>query len=163
MEMTFVALITASRDWERPEHRKIMTAVLLNARKLAGSKDFVVRHGAARGGDQMAEEIAQQQHWRTDPHPVHPTTWRTLGKRAGFVRNEHMVNLGADICLAFILHCTQRGCRRPQPHGSHGASGCARLALRAGIPLQPWWVCPRDCACLKDWEDLDDHETFLGR
>jgi hypothetical protein len=47
-----------------------------------------------------------------------------------------MVNLGADIALAFIGPCIKPRCPRPQPHGSHGASGCADLAEATGIPTR---------------------------
>lgn len=149
--MTFVVLITASREWKGPHHRTLMEIALLQTWREAGQPHgFTVRHGAAKGGDTLAEEISLRRGWKTDRHPVHPTTWRTLGKRAGFVRNEHMVNLGADVCLAFILHCTQPGCHRPQPHGTHGATGCAKLTLKTGIPTEVYRACRDNCPCVNE-------------
>lgn len=54
-------------------------------------------------------------------HEPHPANWRRFGRRAGYVRNELMVRLGADICLAFIRN------------GSAGTSMCLRLAQDADI------------------------------
>jgi hypothetical protein len=44
--------------------------------------------------------------------------------QAGLARNRLMVELGADICLAFVRN------------GSRGASHCAALAEEAGIPVR---------------------------
>lgn len=62
---------------------------------------------------------------------VHVADWSAGG---GPARNKAMVAAGADLCLAFIGPCTSSRCRRPGRHDSHGASGCAREARRAGIP-----------------------------
>lgn len=66
-------------------------------------------------------------------------TWRRLGSRAGLVRNAEMVKAGADVCLAFLCPCTAAKCTRPEFHYSHGASHCAELAERAGIPTFRWF------------------------
>jgi hypothetical protein len=52
----------------------------------------------------------------------HPAEWDRLGRRAGPVRNAHMVSLGADVCLAFPAK------------GSRGTWDCLQRAVDAGIP-----------------------------
>lgn len=94
---------------------------------------ITVVHGAARGADFLAGRAAgelglHQERW--------PADWDRHGKRAGFMRNEHMVALGASLCLAFVMPCTLPTCRKVQPHGSHGATHCAALAEAAGIPVR---------------------------
>ena len=66
----------------------------------------------------------------------HPADWDAHGKAAGFRRNAEMVALGADTCLFFAMPCTDSRCARPRPHDSHGASHCAGLAAKAGIPVR---------------------------
>ena len=49
--------------------------------------------------------------------------WKNLGRKAGPLRNQKMVDLGADICIAF-------------PQGeSRGTRNCMKLADKAGIEV----------------------------
>lgn len=91
------------------------------------SRQPVVVHGACpRGADQMAARLAAQLNPAVTAEP-HPADWDRWGKAAGFRRNAEMVALGADICLAFIRN------------HSNGATNCANLAMKAGIPLKRYW------------------------
>jgi hypothetical protein len=78
-------------------------------------------HGRAPGADQIADRAALGYGCRTE---VHPADWGAYGGSAGPRRNAEMVAAGADLCLAFIRN------------RSRGASGCARLAEKAGIPVR---------------------------
>jgi hypothetical protein len=127
-------LVTGSRDWTRMDlvHAALATACYQNI-------PATIVHGACpTGADAQAGwwarehqviGLAEERHRAQDFGP-----WPAAGPR----RNAHMVSLGADICLAFIGPCTKASCKRPHPHGSHGASGCATLAETAGIPVLRW-------------------------
>ncbi|MFE9286657.1 SLOG family protein [Streptomyces olivaceus] len=121
-------LVTGSRDWPAPE---TVWAALNEVRDeaLITSRRLVVVHGACpRGAD------AHAVHWCKTANgfvngvteEAHPANWDLEGKRAGFIRNARMVNLGADTVLAFIKD------------GSRGATHTARLADQAGIPVRRW-------------------------
>lgn len=108
-------LVTGSRDWANP--RTIMVALQAIRDELG---DFVLVSGACpTGADRMAENAHRGSGL---PVELHPARWNELGKKAGFVRNAEMVDLGADLCLAFIRN------------NSKGATHTADLAERAGIP-----------------------------
>lgn len=111
-------LITGSRDID-PEAERIVRAVLSDASVRAARVDseVVIVHGAARGVDTIAALYAGSM---GEPHPA---DW-SLGRRAGMLRNQQMVDLGAAVCLAFP--------RR----SSVGTWGCIRAAADAGIPVQ---------------------------
>jgi YspA, cpYpsA-related SLOG family len=83
--------------------------------------DAVVVHGAAQGADRLADRAARQLGMRTEPHPAR---WRTEGKAAGIIRNQRMVNLGADLCVGFPLGA------------STGTRDCLSRAASAGIPCR---------------------------
>jgi YspA, cpYpsA-related SLOG family len=134
----FRVLVTGSRTWQDG------TAVFGALDDLLREHRIVrVIHGACPEG---ADKIAQQWVIRTfrssllgfaEAEP-HPARWHEFGKAAGFRRNAEMVKAGADLCLAFIDECRDPKCRRRpiERHGSHGASHCADLAEKAGIPVR---------------------------
>ncbi len=129
-------LVTGSRSWSGKAAVYWALGDLL-----AEYGTLTVVHGAARSGaDKMAHDWALSQHYTSSfgavtPEP-HPADWRTHRRRAGYLRNEEMVRLGAVLCLAFIDPCAKAACAGKAPHGSHGASHCAGLAEAAGIPVR---------------------------
>ena len=71
--------------------------------------------------DAMADALGMDLDWNVERHPA---DWDTYGKSAGPRRNAEMVNLGADLCVAFIKN------------NSRGATHTAGLADEAGIPTR---------------------------
>jgi hypothetical protein len=73
----------------------------------------------------------------------HPADWKPNGRSgpvdhgAGIKRNHLMVDLGADICLAFPTICrgTKNNCP-PEKHYSHGTWDCMKYADRKGMRLR---------------------------
>lgn len=90
---------------------------------LGKGNDIVLVHGnCPTGADRMASEIWGQL-WGF-PVEAHPALWKTEGKASGPRRNQRMVDLGADGCLAFI------------DGPSRGTRDCADRARKAGIPVR---------------------------
>lgn len=119
-------LITGSRDWEDEESVRFEIAGMTMLHP-----GLVIVHGACRSGaDLFAAKAAADIGVRQEPHPA---DWKRDGKRAGFIRNQVMVDLGADVCLVFAMPC--QGCRNPESHDSHGTAHCAAIAAKAGIPV----------------------------
>jgi hypothetical protein len=117
-------LITGSRTWaDREVIRDQIADVILDSGANALGDGVTIVHGACpKGADQMADDVAAT--WPAATVERHPADWDRHGKRAGFLRNAEMVNLGADVCLAFIHD------------ESKGASMTANLAEKAGIPTR---------------------------
>jgi hypothetical protein len=111
-------LVTGSRDWtnERAIYEALEAAV--------DGPDWVIVHGAARGADTIADLWAKMTGYEVEPHPA---DWGRHGKAAGPIRNQEMVALGADLCLAF-----------PVP-GSRGTLDCIERARAAHIPVREVW------------------------
>ncbi len=124
-------LVTGSRSWT---DEKVILGALLEQWHTCGDDPELMTlvHGAARGADSIAAGIADDWGWWVEPHPVSRTTWK-YDRQAGFHRSQRMVDLGADVCLAFIAVCVKSTCHRPRPHDSHGAADCADRADKAGI------------------------------
>jgi hypothetical protein len=119
-------LITGSRSWT--DHDVIRQALV------KAWKDFeyphpsmvTVVHGNAKGADKWADHYARSLGFRVERHPVTPKMWREQGRGAGTARNQRMVDLGADVCLAF------------HKDESRGTAHCIRACVAAGIPVSKY-------------------------
>lgn len=117
----FRVLITGSRTWRDEQTiRNALAAVVFQH----DPANVTIVHGACpTGADAIADRIATD--WGSGlTVERHPADWERYGRRAGPLRNQHMVDLGADLCLAF------------QVNGSRGTADCIRRAERAGIPVR---------------------------
>lgn len=118
-------LITGSRNFGNQGNFDIalMRTALKDARRRladAGFDRIILVHGAARGADQLAASVGKSMGFVPEAHPAQ---WDVHGKAAGPIRNKEMVDLGADLMLAF-------------PRGqSRGTRGCMQLAAEAGIEI----------------------------
>ena len=137
----FRILVTGSRDWDDVP---AVYRALTHAAAEHPQQSVVIVHGACpKGADAIAVQwtrICPVQWGKRVSAEAHPADWDAYGRAAGMRRNAEMVALGADVCLAFIMPCTDPMCRRPGAHGSHGASHCAQLAEANGIETRRFGV-----------------------
>ncbi len=121
-------LITGSRELTDKYlvYDAIAQAVLEH--QISNSKPWeqpvTVIHGAAKGADSLAGRWADILEGFEEER--HPADWDKHGKKAGPIRNQEMVDLGADVCLAFFK----------QGAGNRGTSDCVSRAEKAGIPTR---------------------------
>lgn len=114
-------LFTGSRTWED----EIAVFHVLYAIEQAveyASWPMTLVHGAYPWGlDNMASRMVygRPRPWIEEPHPA---DWPRFGRAAGPIRNQLMVNLGADACFGFRLQ------------SSRGTTDCLTKARIAGIP-----------------------------
>ena len=127
-------LVTGSRTWS--DERQLADA-LFETRQQAlrdGADGILVVHAAGSEG-----AVAQAAAWCTAngvPAEAHAADRGGDGADADRVRDQRMVDAGAEVCLAFIGPCTSGKCRRPKPHNAHDGNACAELAKKAGIPVR---------------------------
>lgn len=108
-------IVCGGRDFA---DRELIARTLYQALDVRSTDQTVVVHGAARGADRLAAEIAENWGLATEAHPA---DWKAHGKGAGPVRNEEMARLGADLCIAFP--------------GGAGTADMVRRAEAHGIPV----------------------------
>jgi hypothetical protein len=134
---TYRILVTGSRGWA--DVGAVWRALHDVIRAIGDATPVIVHGHCGRGADQHADEYARTYGIDCERHPA---DWRSCGSLcpprphrktradrggdycplAGHARNQHMVDLGADVLLAFVLD------------DSKGANDCARRALNASIP-----------------------------
>lgn len=117
-------LVTGSRDWT--DQVVVIEALWKAVSDLGGmgmgdEEPITLVHGAAPGADAIASMV-----WATNQHPEepHPAQWAAHGNAAGPIRNKEMVDLGADLCLAF------------HKNGSRGTQNTIDLCRAAGIEVR---------------------------
>ncbi len=107
-------LITASRNFHN------LSKMLAAVQPFAEAGPLTIVHGDARGGDQVAEQVADI--CRANVYRF-PAEWDALGRSAGPIRNREMLDtMQPDHVLAF-----------PLP-GSIGTVDMINEARRRGIP-----------------------------
>jgi len=117
-------IVSGSRDWAGIYGESRVQAVLNTLLTLAstlGTRLTIVHGGCPSGADAVADRWCLRREDQVDMEVFEPD-WRSLGKRAGPVRNQAMVERGADMCLVFMKD------------GSRGATITASLAREARIP-----------------------------
>lgn len=114
----FRILVTGSRDW--PSGHVVQEAIIsLKEDYPFYWDDVVIVHGdCPTGADAMAQEFCDTFYINFERHPA---DWSAFGKFAGPKRNQEMVDLGADVVLAFPLA------------NSRGTLGCMKMAKDAGL------------------------------
>lgn len=112
-------LVTGSRDLTDPAGR----ALVQNALTEHGAFPLILVVGdCPTGADRYARAWGRQ---LADDVEVYQADWAINGKAAGPLRNQAMVDGGADLCLAFWR----------QGAGNRGTQDCVRRARIAGIPV----------------------------
>jgi hypothetical protein len=114
----FRVVVTGSRQWPDPAtvHAEL-------DRQLAEHPFLVVVHGdCPRGADRQARDWCRE-HAET-AEERHPADWHRHGRAAGTIRNQQMIDSGADLVLGFPTAA------------SRGTLHCLTAARRAGIPVR---------------------------
>ncbi len=111
-------LVTGSRywsDWDK------LSRALKKFASYSTDKVVIVHGDCPTGADFLAEQWAKDHGFTTEKYPAN---WTKYGRSAGPKRNQVMVNLGADLCVAFPLD------------SSRGTVDCMNKAKAAGIPIK---------------------------
>ena len=107
-------LVCGSRGWTDYD------AVLRRLTQIEERRPTIV-HGAAVGADTMADRAAMTLNLTVERYPA---DWATYGKRAGFIRNEQMLDTGVGLVIAFW------------DGQSRGTQHTIERAKRRGIPVE---------------------------
>lgn len=117
--------VTISRNWD--DYEAIVDALMHVTHATGNPSGHTISHHkvtVVHGASQMdfaVAGIAFMMGMELEPHPA---DWTKHKRAAGPIRNQEMVDSGADVWLAFI-----KG-------GSPGATDCARRAEAAAIPVR---------------------------
>lgn len=111
-------LVTGSRHLE---DRELVRSGLMYALLKMDGVEHTLIVGGALGADQLAAELWQEM--KAGPITVVYADWGKDGRAAGPIRNQKMVDMKPDLCLAFPLS------------SSRGTIDCINRARRKGVPV----------------------------
>ena len=109
--MKLKILVTGDRTWS--DSVKIIDAYEMVCEKFGVQATEVwVIHGAARGADTLAAQLAEELGMTAIPYPAHwchtkycsPKCRRMVGRPAGVIRNQQMLDENPDIQFALAFH-----------------------------------------------------------
>lgn len=106
-------IVCGGRDYNDKEFLRSKLLILLETDWM-----FILVHGACRGADVMAAEWGEDVKVIVEPHPA---DWKKYGNLAGMIRNQEMLDAGADGVIAFA--------------GGVGTAGMIKLAIASGVPV----------------------------
>lgn len=115
--MAIRILITGSRTWTDIDYiRQVFTSI---NDTLAEEITLVSGH-CPKGADMLGEKIALELGWNVE---LHPADWNQHGRKAGFVRNQMMVDSQPYQLVAFVHN------------KSKGAAMTVQIAKKASLPI----------------------------
>lgn len=115
-------IVTGSRDWS--DWEKLYAALMDEYRGWTCTSMTIVHGGCSTGADAFAEQAAKLNAKLSVKSEIYEADWSQYGKAAGPIRNQRMVDDGADIVLAFPLE------------SSKGTWDCVRRAGIAGLEVR---------------------------
>ena len=98
-------LVTGSRDATgiRIEHRiQMILDTFLALCDMLGVKLTVVHGACPSGTDAIVDRWARRRDDSGVVVETHPANWALFKRNAGPIRNQRMVDLGADMCIGFV-------------------------------------------------------------
>ncbi len=93
----FNVIICGSREFSDYELLKEKCNYYLSS-KISKNKKIIVLSGGARGADTLGEKYAKEMGFTLKTFPAQ---WSKYGKRAGYLRNKRMAEIG-NACIAFL-------------------------------------------------------------
>jgi hypothetical protein len=108
-------LVCGDRNWSN------VFSIRRELQKFSG--EIIVIHGAARGADSIAGDVAKSLGFKVE---VYPAKWNELGRAAGPIRNVQMLEEGRpDLVLAF----------HPDLKESKGTAHMVSIARKKGVKV----------------------------
>lgn len=117
---TMRILVCGDRNWKNKE---LIEKVLLNIVQ-SKNESFLIIHGACRGADQLAGEVAEKLNINILEFPAQ---WNKYGNAAGPIRNQKMLDEEKpDLVIAFHNNISQ----------SKGTGDMIKRSKMANIPIK---------------------------